>query len=334
MKDIDNYTLEDLIQDQSFIQYIERSNAEAVSFWEAHIALHPDRQQLFNAAAWVIKGPAFNRRSLPGHIITAEWQRLSDALDAAPQTNVSPWYRYRWAASVAALAFLVSFVWLFVFDHNITHRTAFGEVKEVVLPDGSSVMLNANSKLAYSETWAGDEPREVWLTGEAFFDVKKRNTADGRFIVYSRNTQVEVLGTSFNVNNRKTETTVVLSTGRVALKKDDGDDTVRVVMKPGDLVTFSPVTNRMKKQRVNPEIYSSWKDHKFIFDNTPLSEVAILIEENYGKEVLIVEESLKNRVLSGEIPVPNIDVLLDALSRSFDIKVTQKDNRIILEKKM
>lgn len=62
--------------------------------------------------------------------------------------------------------------------------------------------------------------------------------------------------------------------------------------------------------------------------------MAILIEENYGKEVLIREESLKNRVLSGEIPVPNIDVLLEALSRSFDIKVTQKDNRIILEKKM
>jgi transmembrane sensor len=334
MKDIKDYTLEDLIQDQSFIQYAERSNAEAITFWEAQITRHADKQQLFNAAVWIIKGPAFNRRSLPGHVINAEWQRLSGAIDAAQQKHESPWYRYRWAASVAALAFLVSFIWLFMANQNVTHSTAFGEVKEVLLPDGSSVMLNANSKLSCSEAWAGDEPREVWLTGEAFFEVKKRNTADGRFIVYSRNTQVEVLGTSFNVNNRKAETTVVLNTGRVALKKDDDEDTIRVVMRPGDLVTFSPATNRVKKQRVNPEIYSSWKDRKFIFDNTPLSEVAILIEENYGKEVLIREESLKNRVLSGEIPVPNIEVLLDALSRSFDIKVTQKDNRIILEKKM
>ncbi|MBT1698761.1 FecR domain-containing protein [Fulvivirgaceae bacterium PWU4] len=334
MKDIEHYTLEDLIQDRSFIEYVEKSNAESISFWEAQRTGHPDKRQMFDAAAWVIKGPTFNRKTLPDQVVNAEWQRLSDAINRGAQQNTSPWYRYRWAASVAALAFLATFVWLFVLNRDITHATAFGEIAEVSLPDGSSVMLNANSRLSYAASWADDEPREVWLTGEAFFEVKKRNTADGRFIVHSKNTRVEVLGTSFNVNNRKQETTVVLNTGRVALQKDDDRDTVRVMMKPGDLVTLSPVTNRVKKQRVNPEIYSSWKDHKFIFDNTPLYEVAILIEENYGKEVLIREESLKNRVLSGEIPVPSIDVLLEALSRSFDIKVTQKDNQIILEKKM
>lgn len=334
MKDIGHYTLEDLIQDRSFIEYVERSNADSVSFWEAQLDRHPDKHQLFDAAAWVIKGPTFNRRKLPDHIVMSEWQRLSEAIGRGAQKHASPWSRYRWAASVAALAFLAAFVWVFMVNRGTTHTTDFGEVAEVSLPDGSSVMLNANSKLSYAAEWADDEPREVWLTGEAFFEVKKRNTADGRFIVHSKDTRVEVLGTSFNVNNRKQETTVVLNTGRVALQKDDDDDTVRVVMKPGDLVTLSPVTNRVKKQRVNPEIYSSWKDHKFIFDNTPLYEVAILIEENYGREVLIKEESLKNRVLSGEIPVPSIDVLLEALSRSFDIKVTQKDNQIILEKKM
>lgn len=334
MKNIEHYTLEDLIQDRSFIEFVEKSNTESISFWEAQRTRHPDKRQLFDAAAWVINGPTFNRRKLPDHVLAAEWQRLSEAIGQATRKNASPWYRYRWAASVAALAFLATFVWLFVLNRDIAHATAFGEIAEVSLPDGSSVILNANSKLSYAAGWADDEPREVWLTGEAFFEVKKRNTGDGRFIVHSKDTRVEVLGTSFNVNNRKQETTVVLNTGRVALQKDDDTDTVRVMMKPGDLVTLSPVTNRVKKQRVNPEIYSSWKDHKFIFDNTPLSEVAILIEENYGKEVLIREESLKNRVLSGEIPVPSIDVLLEALSRSFDIKVTQKDNQIILEKKM
>jgi transmembrane sensor len=264
--------------------------------------------------------------------VEAEWHRLSNAIDQNEKTIHSV-YWWKIAASLSALVFLTAFALLLVFKHStIEVSTTYGEIKHVVMPDGSEVVLNANSTISYKNNWKDNSMREVWLTGEAFFDVRRKNTPASRFVVHSNHAYVEVMGTQFNVNNRRGETTVVLNTGKVVLKNDLQKDTI--MMKPGDLVTLTPHRNQAIRQRVNPTVYSAWKDKKFIFNETPLTDITRLIEENFGMKVIVKSESLKNRKLSGEIMVDNINVLLEALSKTFDIRIVRDRNTITLEEKI
>jgi ferric-dicitrate binding protein FerR (iron transport regulator) len=102
------------------------------------------------------------------------------------------------------------------------------------------VLLNANSQLRTPARWPAGARREVWLEGEAFFQVTKKGAAPGggtdgaRFVVHTGQVDVAVLGTRFNVTNRRGQTTVTLNEGKVKLEEGDLDGAV--IMEPGELV--------------------------------------------------------------------------------------------------
>ena len=106
---------------------------------------------------------------------------------------------------------------------RIHYTTAYGETKQLTLPDGTRVILNANSNLSYANDWASGEvsrTRSVRLAGEAFFKVTKRQTPTGspvKFVVNSRDLQIAVLGTEFNVNQRGQAVSVMLNEGKVQI---------------------------------------------------------------------------------------------------------------------
>ena len=82
----------------------------------------------------------------------------------------------------------------------LSFQTTYGETKRILLPDSSTVLLNANSSISWSTQWKQVGKREVNLKGEAFFDVRKMNGM--QFVVQSGGMKVKVLGTVFNVRNR------------------------------------------------------------------------------------------------------------------------------------
>ena len=112
---------------------------------------------------------------------------------------------------IAALAIL----WYYHQNNHLqTIDTGYAQLREVMLPDGSIVTLNANSTLRYSTDWNHQDIREVWLEGEAFFSVA--HTSDNqKFVVRAGSMDVKVVGTEFNVHSRREEVNVVLQTGRV-----------------------------------------------------------------------------------------------------------------------
>ena len=92
-----------------------------------------------------------------------------------------------------------------------TVNTDYGKISRLVVPDSSVVVLNANSTIKYEKKWDKNAPRELWLNGEAFFDVKHLDNDHKienyeRFIVHTNNTTVEVLGTSFDIRERRGRT--------------------------------------------------------------------------------------------------------------------------------
>lgn len=235
---------------------------------------------------------------------------------------------YRVAAICIAL--LLSSLVLYQYGHmaRLEYTTAYGQTRKVVLPDSSVVMLNANSTLRVPQYWhLYAEHRKVWLDGEAFFEVKKKRGAT--FSVYAGGVAVEVLGTSFNVQDRRGETRVVLNSGKVKLKlADKGQE---LTMQPGDLVKYMEHQKAVEQRLVDPEMYSAWKDHRLIFQDTKLEEIILILEDNFGYEVQMKDSSLANRRFTGSVPSDNMEMLLDKLSHVFNIEIQKTDRVISME---
>jgi hypothetical protein len=139
-----------------------------------------------------------------------------------------------------------------------THTTHDGEKQKIILPDGSRVFLNSNSTLAYNHDWKDSEKRKVRLSGEAFFQVREK-AHQGRkvkFAVMTKNIEVEVVGTEFDVNTRNEQTQVFLNSGRVNLKIPEKQQTVP--MRPGEIMEYDPATGRLISRKSGQSSLISW----------------------------------------------------------------------------
>jgi transmembrane sensor len=333
-----NIQPEDLISDESFVAWFKQSAPQHVRYWNDWIRQHPEKKAEVEAAVRLLELLELKEvRPAYEHTLQAK-ERLMASVRAHEEskTRVIPLYRRKsfvWAsaASVAAIFLLVS--WLFWLNRAPQYVTHFGERKAVTLPDGSQVILNANSHLRLASHWEPESTREVWLDGEGYFSVK-HTTRSTRFIVHTGELNVEVLGTEFNLQKRSLRTVVVLKSGKVQLTRTDKVEAPALVMKPGDLVEYRDNTKQVVRKIVNANIYSAWTEGKLVFENTSIEEIAQLLEENYGVKVDIDDLALKGKQFNGVFPTNNLPVLLKALSKAYDLDIQVNNKRIKIRNKV
>ena len=345
----EKYTIDDFLADEYFQQWVLHPTQEIKSFWEAWLQQYPEKAPLIAQAQQMLLVVATKEKNS----ITQEqseqlWQEIHhtiyhntlNAFHKKKQPKRSflifapTWQRM--AASVAGVA-LLGLLYFFYFYWK-TYRTddyttAYQETKNIELPDGSKVVLNANSTLQVAAYWDKDTPREVWLSGEAFFEVQKLDThlEGSKFIVHTNHLEVEVLGTEFNVNDRQDKAQVVLNTGIVKLKMDQHEGKTEVTMMPGEMIEFSRKEKAIRKKKVDPEVYSAWKDHKMIFNDAPVSDVFQRLKNTYGLEVILKDTTIANREYTGTFLDPDPEIIIKTLAVMFDLQITRKGNQIILE---
>jgi ferric-dicitrate binding protein FerR (iron transport regulator) len=247
-------------------------------------------------------------------------------------SSVSSWQKI--AASLIGILIVSTLIFFFYRSQPIEYRTAFGEKQEIILPDSSRVILNANSTLTVNEQWGAE--REVWLEGEAFFSVRKKKITNGekgadylKFTVHTNTMDVHVLGTEFNVSDRRQNTVVVLNSGKIQLGLPNKKE--NIIMKPGDLVEMEGKEQKLTRKIVDPRVYNAWTNNEWILNDLTLREVALKIEETYGVKVEIKNKSKRDHVLAGVVPTDNLNVLLKVLSTTLNIKITQHKNQIIIQ---
>jgi transmembrane sensor len=223
------------------------------------------------------------------------------------------------AASLMAIAFGVW--WIGARTGHLQYsqiKTGYGEIKSIVLPDNSIVTLNANSSIRIPEEWTEASGRQVWLEGEAYFQVEKKPATVAKFIVHTRQVDVEVLGTKFNVNVRRQLAVVSLEEGKVRLSVHGDDSAILqkqgpMVLRPGQVVRI----NGAQQAKINDEkdvtAHSGWTHHEFHFDNTPLKDIAGMIEDTYGYRMEVADTSMWQVAISGDIRVRNIDEMVKVL---------------------
>lgn len=215
---------------------------------------------------------------------------------------------------------------------QVVYSTDYGETATIELPDHSVLTLNGNSKVSYQKHWEDKNVREVSLEGEAYFSVE--HTADHqKFIVHTSNLEIEVLGTEFNVNHRRGNTKVTLNSGKIKLNsKEDTEQVKDVIMHPGEQAELNR-DYRFDLKVVDTKLYTSWKDHELNFDHTSIREVATMIEETYGLQVVLQGDSIQHLELSGTLPANDVEIFMGMLEEIFELYVIRNDHQVIISKK-
>ena len=163
----------------------------------------------------------------------------------------------------------------------------------MTLPDGSRVWLNSESELRFPLHFAANE-RKVALTGEAYFEIEKDSAHP--FIVETNNSEIEVLGTDFNVRSYRNEKRVVttLVEGSVCVKNTNN----RILLKPGEQSILDE-TGRLWKQQVEVYPYVAWKEGRFVFRKQRLEDIMATVSRWYNIQVQFEDEEVKDITFSG-----------------------------------
>lgn len=221
-------------------------------------------------------------------------------------------------AAILIIPLMLSFVAYFYFHpEKYIVSMSYAEIQcplgvrtKFQLPDGSTGFLNSGSRLKYPVQFIGE--RKVELTGEAFFDVV--HNKDIPFHVNTRNLDIKVLGTTFNVIANDDESTeeIVLQTGKVDVSSIDGKQTASIL--PNDLLTLDIEKQIFTKRVVNASQYTSWKDGKLEFRNENMQQVARRLSRWYNAEVIVDDPLLNNYTFHATFIDEPIDEVLKLLT--------------------
>ena len=226
------------------------------------------------------------------------------------------------AASVAGLLLLSALGWFWfnqTEEPTVAYQTDYGQKKRVVLPEGSVVWLNGHSSLRYAVDSVGN--RQAWLTGEALFSIQHTPT-HRKFVVHTTNhLNIEVLGTVFNVTDRRGNVSVVLRSGSVRVM-DPMHRQPDVLLKPGEMVSQTNRQPVLAKSPIRAEPRLAWKDGRMYVENKPLGELFDWIEDTYG---LTIESSpaLRAETFAGTVPTDSIDSFFVVVAKLYQVRVQQ-----------
>jgi len=201
----------------------------------------------------------------------------------------------------------------------------------LVLADGTRVYLNAMSSFKYPVTFSGNS-REVELTGEAYFEVRK--DAGRPFIIKTSAISIEVLGTSFNLNAYENTEKIVttLVEGRVKINSNNSNDSR--LLAPEEQATFYTKNGQTEIKKVDVNLYTAWKDGNLIFYDSRLEDIMTTLTRWYSAEVLFREESVRNLRFSGNLNRSgDINQILDIIRSTGKINVEIKNNTILFSER-
>ena len=206
-------------------------------------------------------------------------------------------------------------------------KTNPGMTTTVDLPDGTKVYLNSESSLTYPSFFSKDK-RDVKLTGEAFFEVQK--DPEHRFIVSGpHHTQIEVLGTSFNVEafERDSFISTTLVEGKVRFAYQKNRQPATVDMKPGQKLMYDTTSSQVKLIQTSGETETAWKDGKIIFQATPLPEALRMLEKRFNVTFVLSNNRLRGEAFNGSFTNQRLERILEIFKISSNIKWRYLDTR-------
>ncbi|PWB26663.1 FecR family protein [Flavobacterium sp. HTF] len=214
-----------------------------------------------------------------------------------------------------------------------TLKIPYGKKFELQLSDGTLVHLNAGTTLKYPVKFIAGENRQVFLDGEAFFDVAKDKKHP--FIVNADNLNVRVLGTHFNVSNypEDASTDVVLVEGSIGMynRNEDFDLTKNTILKPGFKGSFQKANSQISTKPVLTDIYTSWINGGLTFRNMTFKNIITKLERRYNVTIINKNEKLANEKFNASFKEESIENVMSYFNDIHGINYTIKNNQILIK---
>lgn len=356
--------IEDFVFDPSFRNWVLHNSQEDRFYWEQWMQLHPDKANVLNYARAIVYALSVNHQQLSDKELKEEIQDIiqkarQSAAEETDSKNSFKFYTQKpvikrlniWWANAAAVL-LIALLSIFYFykkeapqkeeiayyELPSSHKSSSAieqvnnsdTIQTIALSDGSKVRLYPKSKLSFSQTSA-TKKREVYLIGEAFFDVKK-NPAQP-FFVYTKSMVTKVLGTSFNVKAYAADkkAMVLVRTGKVSVYKKENfseKNTVAnkldgLIVTPNQQVIYDLVSNQLSKTIIDkPVVLNTGEEGQFVFNATPLKEVFRVLQNTYGITIMYDESVISSCSLSvtmgNESFYEKLEMICKAIGASYE----------------
>lgn len=214
-------------------------------------------------------------------------------------------------------------------DANSSFQTTDAQTKQVTLPDGSRIHLNRGTKISYASNAFNRRQREVWLSGEAFFEVAKN--PDKPFIIHTGDMTTTVKGTSFNVKaySELSEQVISVRTGKVKVTKADGQF---VQITPDQKAIFNKITNVLTSGVTDGELAASWRNGNIVFDHADRDEIRLRIRQEFGKDVIIQNNVLSDAHFIASYPAQtNLERIVKTIALTNGVQYSINESHVIFK---
>ena len=322
-----SYSAQELLEDKAFSSWLKagaETSPEQIKFLSKHNQLATEIAEAKKIMAAIQAFPPIPKTSPDFE------QKLQRTMRRAKTRRpVLSRSRTTWSAAAAILLLITLGIAFWPStapqDNSLVFETNYGEWKQFELPDGSTVELNAGSKLV----WQGGAERVAHLSGEAFFTVTKKPATGANFKVITEDLEVEVLGTRFNVQTAAVAgTEVFLEEGSVTIHTEKED--VRMV--PDQLFSYKKGTTQIEAPKVSKAIdHSSWKDGVLNLQEQTVAKSFEKIEKIYGLQMICEDEDLLQSIKTIAIPIDDLETTKRILEQVFEVEMTQTKDALIIK---
>lgn len=365
-----NKTFEELLEDAAIRQWIYANQHQNEAFWEQWAkekSIAPAVLRQVQSFLLQIQGKAITLDENYIHQQVEEALRKAKEQEALAEEIIKysyPLFRWKYWAIAASLLLLVGLTWyLFSLreetvplasaqkhlatihqqEEPITVYNANEQNKLVVLPDGSTVILQKGSQLQYYASFNAQQ-RDVSLSGEAFFEVTK--DAQKPFVVFTKDLVTKVLGTSFTIKafDDAPEVQVLVRTGKVAviakpsLKDLEAlkDNTLKgLVLHAKENISYQRNDNTLSKIILNKPQFlpQNTTDETFSFKRTPIPQALEQLEEAYGIDIVFDATLLQKCTITATLGTEPLNEKIKWICSAIDASYTVSDGKIIIEGK-
>lgn len=328
--DYSAFEVEDFLADEVFTEWVVRPTPEADAFWSEWLQANPDRREVIEKARQLLLTINFSEKWSKTER-TEIWDGIETNLEKGRVSGKRRNLLLNWSYAAASVALILG-VWFYWQGDQQKIKTGYGERQRITLSDGTKVTLNSNSQLVLSRTFLDDSVRQVWITGEAFFEVASREIGNRKvpFVVNTDQLKVEVLGTAFNVLNRRGRVDVALEHGSVKLV-DAHNESNAIMLQPGEKGMHTAGDAPIRKVGADVEEYKGWTENVIRYKSKSLKELGELLQDTYGIEIVLENEALADEVFTGTFPVDSVSVFFDKLQKLYPVQVTRQGRRYYLK---
>lgn len=344
MTDYSNYKLKDFISDETFCNYARGLNNDDVKFkaWEDWMQGNAKNKKIAEDAKRHIQLLSFKKKSLPDDYINKEWLRLTTKIDFNKQEIIlKPNKKFKIKAwrNVAAVFLILCLLSVLFFQKSFFSQgdkivyqkivVPKGQIKKILLPDNSIVILNSDTKLKYSDNF-GKKKREVFLEGEAYFDITHNSAKP--FIVHTCENTIQVIGTAFNVSSFPDNNIHFVSLERGKIKLAENEVEHYSNLYPNQIYLLIRKSNQSKIFKSQDiKLYSSWKEGEIRFVNQTFVDITTKLERSHNIIFNIKNNKIKNCRYTGKFTrKQNIESILKIIKLTTPFNYEIENDTIII----